>query len=230
MNWLSFLFYCGLVLAVYSVLAIPILMELSLRTPKRDTAGLLRVNPKSWTLANLYRSNAFFEEKDGKWPKNICQLYCGLWWGTLLTAVVTMIILLICLLGFFCGYLASSRRPGEIFHNFERWGKDGKKAWIAPWKFFPAVAWLSLAIFWPDISVAIVEKFTDFINITAGSAFASTIIKYYLRYFLYAVSAIIIIAALIALKNIIAKSESWAATKDFLISIKYRLCIRTTID
>lgn len=230
MNWLIFLFYFVIVLGVYSLLVIPFLMELSLNSPKRDAARLLRINREKWVIKNLYQTNIFAIKEDKTWPRNICQLYRGFWWGMLLSMIViavsTIILAIISIIGFFCGYLISPLKS-TLFHDYERWGKDDERIWIAPWKILLPTSWLAIAIFWPEITANIVHGLIYSIN-TAGIGVIAA--AGYIRYYGYAVAAITLLFILYCAKYLITKGESWTATKDFLASIKDRFCIRTTID
>lgn len=233
MDWLTWIFYSAIALTLYSLLVIPVLMELSLNTPKRNSAGLLRIDQNSWVIRDCYRGNFWEETRSTKrtLPCNICEFYWGLWKGvpvaifsSVFCGVVGLAIYVFCVPAGFLPNSSPKKEYPNLLHKYQRYGPRDEKEWIAPWKVLLPLSLLAFAIFFPAASVSVVQRVLQWF---AGNA--PFIIK------IGKCTAIIaplvgIIFALVWAKNRIKKSEFWAAAKDWLESIKDHACIRTTTD
>lgn len=215
-------------LGVYSLAIVPILMELSLDKPKKTREGMLRIK-NGFVLKYCYLSN-FAEADDYKRePRNICQLYWGIW----ITLFFCLLMLIPMVMGFgiistkfILGYLPKGKAflgPApfgefydDLFHKYQRWGKNNERKWLAPWKV--------LVVGGPIFLIATYHKTL----ISAALMGISAMLHWYI-YFAVATIVMFVIFIAIYIFNSLRKTESWAAAKTYLKSIKDRTCMRVIV-
>jgi hypothetical protein len=129
----------------YSLLVF-VVMEFAVNhSQSRSEDGSLRIKRLGFVMQELYGVNSCYTSCKN-YPRNICQMYRGIWLGVLIFLGMGLLTAVIfsfgAVGGFFLGYLPL-RQSGskEFYHKRERYGEYDEKKWIAPWKIIiPLVA------------------------------------------------------------------------------------------
>ena len=113
---------------------------------------------------------------------------------------------------FFLGYLPRKSYFSLItkedlgFYKYQRWGKDEKRKWVAPWKVLITISLLIAIVSYHALVVPIIIK---------GAVYAGV--------------AILSLLAIGYLVYRFSKTGSWIATKSFLRSVKEKTCLRVVV-
>lgn len=230
-SFFTYVVWFLIALSVHTLLTIPILMELTLNKPKRTPKGKLRVKKYCFVMTHVYKGNVtkrYEYEKDLS-PKNLCQLYQGLWWGSIISLSFTLTYLFFVFvavvisifaipLGFLPARTALSwNHNGDYFQAYQKYGGDEEKKWTAPWKYLLPICLCVSAILW-------------------GQTFWETTVTYWydaiftLNTLLYWVLPIAGFIFVIVLVKVFKKTESWVATKSYLQSIKSNTCLEIELE
>jgi hypothetical protein len=140
----------GIILCVYALLVL-ILMEIAVdKENPRGANGKLRIKMDGWVIEILYKTNVWRGTDDTKpiqEPKSICQMFRGIFWGApysiLSTIVACMGVVIFFIIRFvvtlFFGYAIKKEnffdQKRVVFNKYERYGENGEKKYVAPWKF-----------------------------------------------------------------------------------------------
>lgn len=221
---MSILIWILIGLLVYFVIVPFAFMELALNRPKKTEDGRLRIKKKGFVIRFFYGKNVLEEEKDKHFPKNTCQLYKGICGGIFCFCIIFPLCCL--LLAFFLvliygvggpfalilGYMPNpvgflTKRYGHPFYPYEE--RSGNKKWIAPWKFILSFGMgVFLGFFYKEIFIGMIKVAHPLSSKTA----------------LIVYSIIAGLVFLIITINKIRKTESFAATKETVVSFVKKMC------
>lgn len=220
---MSMLIWSLIGLLVYSFVVVLIFMELALDKPKKTEDGRLRIKKNGFVIKYLYWANVKKEEKDKLFPKNTCRLYKGVYGGIpcflLLPSLFSILLALLFVLlfgvagpfAFVAGFLPNPvgfyKAGSDPFYPYEE--RKGYKKWIAPWKFIlPIGIIVSIYFFYMEIFVGLVKVSHPLSSKTAVIVYGS----------------IAVLIFLVIVINKIRKTESFAATKETIISFVKKMC------
>lgn len=208
---------------VYSFIVVPIFMEWSLDRFKETKEGRLRIKSNSFVIRFFYGANAGRSREDKSFPKNVCQLYKGIYGGVFFfffiqpLCFILIAILLVMIYGI-AGPISFifGRMPNPVgfikdggddaFYPYER---IGDRKWIAPWKFILPVGFMAIIYFRHR------EIFVNLIKISRLLSSTTAISVY---------CGIAGFIFLIIIINKIRKIKSFIATKEVIISFVKRMC------
>ena len=209
---------------VYSLVAVPVFMELSLDRPKKTKDGRLRIKSNGFVIRFFYGANIArkIKDKDFRFPKNTCQLYRGVYLGIpcfflLPTSVFVLVSFFFVLLfgvagpfSFIAGFLPNPvgfvKRGDDPFYPYE---EIGDKKWIAPWKFILPIGLVAFICFFYR------EIFASLVKISHPLSSKTAMITY---------GSIAGLVFLVIVINKIRKIESFVAGKEAVVSFLKKMC------
>lgn len=219
---MSILIWILIGLLVYSLIVVPVFMELALDKPKKTKDGRLRIKSNGFAIRFFYGENVAVEEKYKRFPKNTCQLYKGICGGIpcfflvypICYFLLAFFLVLIygvggpfnVIAGFWPNPVDFVKRKGGPFYPYE---KIGSKKWIAPWKFILPVGLVTLICFFYK------EIFAGLVKMSHPLSSNTAVIVY---------SSIAGLIFLIIIVNKIRKTESFAAMKETITSFVKKMC------
>lgn len=222
---MSILIWSLIGLLVYSSFVVFFFMELALDKPKKTESGKLRIK-NGFVIKYLYWNNVLREKGKKLFPKNTCRLYKGVWVGIpcfiLVPSVVSILIAFFFVLlygvvgpfAFMAGYMPNPvgfYKNGGAFYPYEE--RKGYKEWIAPWKFILPIGLLALIyFFYREIFASLVA---GLVKVSHPLSSNTAVIVY---------GGIAGLIFLVIVINKIRKTESFAATKETVISFVKKMC------
>lgn len=215
---------CWVSLASFGyILLVCILAEMSLGRPKIKD-GILQVRRDSFVISKIYKGN--IDNEDKKYPRDICQLFWGIFWGVpLLCLIFVSYIFCFCLGGivFLLGFVFNDDKS-KMFYPYQTYVKKNGdetevKKFIAPWKIILGfIVWYQFAI-QPDRTFGVIAKTPGVIAELFSMAITGLFIPV-----LY-VGAICFVIYLIYF--IIKKT--FTATREFLEARNKKICINVEL-
>jgi hypothetical protein len=197
-------------LGAYLIVVVPIIMEFAVnRKQVRAPGEKLQIKEDGFVVRQIYMNNVMNGDEEKSIPKNTCRLY----WGTALGGVwsptiTTLAIIIMCILGiggFLLGFIIDLN-PKTGFHDFERYGKNNEKKFIAPWKIIiPLLAVIYYKITWEVVTILV------------------DILSSKIMIYIYAVIVLVVVVTVAI--NKVRKKEIWIATKEVLKAIDKKICI-----
>lgn len=224
------LLYVVLGLLAHAFVLVPLLMGLALNKKKhRDETGKLVFQKESFVLQRICFGGdideIFFLER-GELPKNICQLYWGIFWGIPLKVPFNVVIRLGCfvmLIAWYSGaiFLGFWPKGRWKFHSYKKCGwHSEQKILLLPWE-LAVLFILVFTIISPAHTINIIKQALD--NPVAKTIGGGVL-------FLMMLVGIMAVAFLIG--HIGEKVESkWAAPfKEFIKAKKKKWCSQINVE
>lgn len=224
---MSILIWSLIGLLVYSSFVVFFFMELALDKPKKTESGKLRIKKNGFVIRYLYGVNVLMKKGEKFFPKNTCRLYKGVWVGIpcfiLVPSVVSILIAFFFVLlygvagpfaliaGYWPNPVGFYKNGGDPFYPYEE--RKGYKEWIAPWKFILPIGLLALIyFFYREIFASLVA---GLVKVSHPLSSNTAVIVY---------GGIAGLIFLVIVINKIRKTESFAATKETVISFVKKIC------
>lgn len=218
--------YILIVLSIYTIM-IFILYSLAFTRPRKNDKNEFVIKKSNYIIKYIYRVNILRENII--YPKNICQLFWGLFFSlpSSMIGIIYVLIVVIFTIFFifpvglllgFMPYLKNDKQNRSLcFHRYQRYGITDSKKWIAPYKII-----ILLSVIYFSLTTPLLSKGW---NIT-WKFFWLIITDTILQYIFLTVVAIII---LFVLYNVWKDSKSWRVIKQFVRDYKAKKCTLISI-
>jgi len=191
-TWLELLVTCLCVIPVYYTAFCLLLIELAIdRRAGRTKEGMLQIKEKGFVIQYFYELNIYREKGLSK-PKDICQLFWGIFmlaWFSAITLIVWslfkyIVLFLLIIVHTFFGHLPRFLLPPndffeffskDHFYRYQRYGKKEKK-WLAPWKYLLLILCILTLSSGYGIAILIIGTIITWIVVLFGMFFLYLII------------------------------------------------------